>query len=171
MTSNDSERESMHVEHNPEAHFMDAAIQEALKARALGDYAIGAVVVDKGQILAASGNRVKLDYDPTQHAEIAAIRIACRVKGTRHLEGAVLYTTAEPCPMCTSAAIWARMLGIVSGSTIADMADFRQLNGNSNWTWRTVEIASRVIIERGDPKLFLIDGYMREKCQGLFHDA
>src|SRR5947208_3242593 len=102
----------------PQEQFMRLAIAEAQAAKAGGDYSIGACVVRDGMLLAASGNRIKIECDPTQHAEVAAIRLACASLRTRHIEGAVLYCTAEPCPMCASAAIWARMAGIVSGSTI-----------------------------------------------------
>jgi len=155
--------------YNPEVTFMRLAIEQAELARVAGDYAIGAVVVRDGKVLSKSGNRVKLDCDPTQHAEVAAIRMACSEIGHRHLEGAVLYTTAEPCPMCTAASIWARMDGIVSGSTIEDMAEFRDLYGNPDWTWRTVDIAAHSILQQGEPKLFLIEGFLRNECQALFH--
>src|SRR5262245_8532412 len=102
----------------PGERYMRLAIAEAEGARKAGDYAIGAVVVSNEGVLSSSGNRVKVEADPTQHAEIAAIRKACASVKRRHLEGAILYTTAEPCPMCAAAAIWARMAGIVSGSTI-----------------------------------------------------
>lgn len=149
---------------------MRLAIAEAKSARKAGDYAIGAVVVRDGAVLASSGNRIKLEHDPTQHAEIAAIRLACASLCTRHLERAVLYTTAEPCPMCASAAIWARMSGIVSGSTIDDMAEFRAKFGTSEWTWRTVDIAAMAVLDQGDPKLFLLEGFLRDECRLLFHD-
>lgn len=159
------------VHPQPEQKFMRLAIAEAEAARRGGDYAIGAVVVRDGSVLASSGNRIKIECDPTQHAEVAAIRLACASLRTRHLENAVLYTTAEPCPMCTAAAIWARMLGIVSGSTISDMAQFRCKAGNSHWTWRTVDIASRAVLEQGSPRLFLIEGFLRDECRNLFHDS
>jgi tRNA(Arg) A34 adenosine deaminase TadA len=73
--------------------------------------------------------------------------------------------------MCASAAIWARMAGIVSGSTIADMAEFRTRFGNPDWTWRTVDISSRTIIDQGDPKLFLIEAFLQDECRTLFHDS
>ena len=149
---------------------MRLAIAEAKSARKAGDYAIGAVVARDGAVLASSGNRIKLEHDPTQHAEIAAIRLACASLRTRHLERAVLYTTAEPCPMCASAAIWARMSGIVSGSTIDDMAEFRERFGTPEWTWRTVDIAARAVLDQGDPKLFLTEGFLRDECRLLFHD-
>ena len=155
----------------PRSEFMRLAIEEAHAARDRGDYAIGAVVVLGETVLASSGNRVKVDSDPTQHAEVAAIRKACELQKSRHLEGAVLYTTAEPCPMCAAASIWSRMSGIVSGSTIQDMAEFREKFGNPEWTWRTVDIAARAVLESGDPQLFLFEGFLREECQSLFHDA
>jgi len=157
------------AEHTPDAAFMRLAIAEAKAARAAGDYAIGAAVVRDGNLIASSGNRIKLECDPTQHAEVAAIRRACAALQTRHIEGAVLYTTAEPCPMCASAAIWARMAGIVSGSTIEDMAEFRARFGNRDWTWRTVDLAARTVLTSGEPKLFLCEGFLREECRELFH--
>ena len=150
---------------------MRLAIEEAQAARRAGDYAIGAVVVQDGAVLASAGNRVKLENDPTQHAEVAALRMACRSLRSRHVEGAVLYTTAEPCPMCAAAAIWARMDGIVSGSTIADMAEFRHKFGSDEWTWRTVDVAARAVLENGEPKLFLVEGFLREECRALFHES
>src|SRR5919108_5762099 len=158
------------MKYDPDERFMRLAIAEAQAARRAGDYAIGAVVVREGAVLASSGNRIKVECDPTQHAEVAAIRLACASLRTRHLEGAILYTTAEPCPMCTAAAIWARMSGIVSGSTLDDMAEFRQKFGNPQWTWRTVDIAARAVLDQGDPKPFLIEGFLREECRRLFHD-
>jgi tRNA(Arg) A34 adenosine deaminase TadA len=155
----------------PQERFMRLAIAEAHAAKRAGDYAIGAVVVRGGAILACSGNRIKIEFDPTQHAEIAAIRLACTSLRTRHLEGAVLYTTAEPCPMCTSAAIWARMSGIVSGSSMEDMAKFRAKFGNPDWSWRTVDIAARAVLEQGDPKLFLVERFLQEECRQLFHES
>ena len=157
--------------YEPQERFMRLAIEQAERAKAAGDYAIGAVVVRNGEILGTSGNRIKLDCDPTQHAEVAAIRLACTAAGTRHIDGAILYTTAEPCPMCAAAAIWARMSGIVSGSTISDMAEFRERYGNPNWSWRTVDIAARAVLEQGDPQLFLIEGFLREECRRLFHES
>jgi hypothetical protein len=61
------------------------------------------------------------------------------------------------------------MTGIVSGSTISDMAEFRTRFGTPEWTWRTVDIAARAVLNQGDPKLFLIEAFLREECRGLFH--
>jgi tRNA(Arg) A34 adenosine deaminase TadA len=148
---------------------MQLAIKEAIKTRQKGDYAIGAVIVKDGKILAKAGNRIKLDIDPTQHAEIVAIRKASKLLGTRHLEGCILYTTHEPCPMCASAIIWAKMKGVVFGSNIADMYDYKVKNGNGSWSWRTIDISAKKIIEKGDPKPFVIANFMRKECKNLFH--
>lgn len=88
--------------------------------RALRGGPFGAVVVKEGTVLGASFNRVLETNDPTAHAEICAIREACKAVGAFHLEGAVLYTSCEPCPMCLGAAYWARIGTIFYGNTRDD---------------------------------------------------
>lgn len=160
--------------------FMEAAIQEAQKAKELGDYAIGAVLTYGDQIVMRAPNRVKIDQDPTAHAEIVAIRNATQRRNSRHLEYHVLWTTHEPCPMCTSAAIFARIAGIVYGATLEDMKEYGKKNGNQYWSWRTIDIPAKTIIELHNQSLadkifteetMLIKGeFMREKCRELFHN-
>lgn len=82
----------------------------------------GAVVVHDGRILGAACNRVLATHDPTAHAEILAIREACRQRGTFHLEGCVVYTTCEPCPMCLAALHWARVDRVYFAQTRDDAA-------------------------------------------------
>ncbi len=69
----------------------------------------GAVIVHNGQIVAEGVNRVTANLDPTAHAEVTAIRQACQVLQRFDLRGATLYTSCEPCPMCLTAAYWARL--------------------------------------------------------------
>ncbi|MGJ0510139.1 MAG: nucleoside deaminase [Methylocystis sp.] len=76
----------------------------------------GALVVLDGKVLGASGNSVMRDKDPSAHAEVNAIRMACRAVGSRNIPGAVLYSSCEPCPMCYSIAYWARIGRRVLGS-------------------------------------------------------
>ncbi|MCE1170228.1 MAG: nucleoside deaminase [Azovibrio sp.] len=73
----------------------------------------GALVARDGRIIAEGWNRVVVDHDPTAHAEILAIRAACRELGHFHLEGCTLYASSEPCPMCLAAAYWARVDRII----------------------------------------------------------
>lgn len=72
----------------------------------------GAVIVRDDKVLAATGNSVLRDHDPTAHAEVNAIRAACRTLGTHDLSGAVLYASCECCPMCYAAAYWSRIAKI-----------------------------------------------------------
>jgi tRNA(Arg) A34 adenosine deaminase TadA len=74
----------------------------ALSARA-GDHPFGALILLDGKMLAEGENRVITDMDPTGHAEVTAIRRACRTLGRHDLSGSVLYTSAEPCVMCATA--------------------------------------------------------------------
>lgn len=69
----------------------------------------GAVIVKDGKVISRAHNTVVASQDPTAHAEINAIRIACRVLGTHDLRGCTLYVNAEPCPMCLSAIIWSNI--------------------------------------------------------------
>src|SRR2546423_892330 len=73
----------------------------------------GALVSRGGRVLATAGNQVTNTYDPTAHAEIVAIRLACRSARDFRLTGATLVSSCEPCPMCISAAFWARVSRIV----------------------------------------------------------
>lgn len=82
----------------------------------------GAVIVKDGMIIARSANRVIPQNDPTAHAEISAIRLACQELGTYNLQGCVIYTSCEPCPMCLGAIYWAHIDTIYYGNTKADAA-------------------------------------------------
>jgi guanine deaminase len=77
----------------------------------------GAVIARHGQVLAEGWNQVTSSNDPTAHAEVVAIRRACRAVDTFALEGAVLYASCEPCPMCLASAYWARISRIVYANT------------------------------------------------------
>ncbi len=105
--------------------FMRMAIQTmrtaGLVERTGGPF--GAVIVMNQKVLATAGNRVISDHDPTAHAEISAIRAACRRLGTHDLSGAVLYASCECCPMCYSAAYWARISRVFYAAAWTDYAD------------------------------------------------
>ncbi len=88
--------------------FMQAAFDAAVENINNGTGGpFGACVVRDGEIIAATGNRVLGEKDPTAHAEISAIRDACRKLGTYKLDGCEIYATGEPCPMCLAAIAWA----------------------------------------------------------------
>lgn len=95
---------------------MQAALDEAHKAAAHGDVPVGAVVVVEGEIVARRHNERELQRDPTAHAEVLAIRDACAKVGSSRLDGAILVSTLEPCPMCAGAAWLARVGRVVFGA-------------------------------------------------------
>lgn len=82
----------------------------------------GAVIVKDGVIVAASANKVVQQNDPTAHAEVSAIRLACQQLGTHNLEGCIIYTSCEPCPMCLGAIYWAHISAVYYGNTKTDAA-------------------------------------------------
>lgn len=83
----------------------------------------GALIVKDGEIISARTNSVTPDKDPTAHAEVNAIREACRKLNTYDLSGCTLYTSCEPCPMCLSAAYWAKVDKIYFAAGRDDAAD------------------------------------------------
>ena len=82
----------------------------------------GAVIVKDGKIIAKSANKVTTTNDPTAHAEVATIRLACQALQTFTLEGCVIYTSCEPCPMCLGAIYWARLDKMYYANTKSDAA-------------------------------------------------
>jgi guanine deaminase len=90
--------------------FMARAIQLSMSnVQSRGGGPFGAVVVKGGEIVGEGANQVTLANDPTAHAEVVAIREACRKLGTFDLEGCEIYSSCEPCPMCLGAIYWARL--------------------------------------------------------------
>ena len=103
--------------------FMKDAIQLALRGMDNNDGGpFGCVVVKDGKIIGRGNNRVTSGHDPTAHAEILAIREACAHLGSHQLEGCVIYTSCEPCPMCLGAIFWARISKLYYGCSRADAA-------------------------------------------------
>ena len=103
--------------------FLARAVELAARGSEAGDGGpFGAVVVRDGKVIGEGWNRVVVDRDPTAHAEVNAIRAACAAIGTFHLTGCVLYASSEPCPMCLSAAYWARLERIVFANSRAEAA-------------------------------------------------
>jgi tRNA(Arg) A34 adenosine deaminase TadA len=103
--------------------FMREAIRLSLQKMRRGSGGpFGAVIVKRGKVVGRGGNQVTSTNDPTAHAEIVAIRDACRRLRTFQLDDCDLYTSCEPCPMCLSAIYWARIRGVFYGNTRQDAA-------------------------------------------------
>ena len=108
---------------NEDKDFMRRAIALASESVRRGGGPFGAVIVKDGKVVAEGSNSVTILNDPTAHAEVTAIREACRKLGTFHLEDCTVYTSCEPCPMCLGAIYWAGIKQIFYGNTRKDAAD------------------------------------------------
>jgi tRNA(adenine34) deaminase len=132
---------------------MEAALEEARSAGALGEVPIGAVLVQGDRVLARAGNRRETDADPTAHAEMLVLREGARLLRSWRLEGCTLYVTLEPCAMCAGALVLARLPRLVFGApdpkagfvgSLGDLARDARLN-------HRVEVRSGVLAaECGD---------------------
>jgi guanine deaminase len=97
-------------------------VENAVDNVAAGGGPFAALVIRGDDVVAEGVNRVTRDLDPTAHAEVVAIRAACRAIGDHHLGGSVLVSSCEPCPLCISAALWARVDRVVYAADRHDAA-------------------------------------------------
>jgi tRNA(Arg) A34 adenosine deaminase TadA len=114
------------VKENKHKPFMDKAIELSRRASIIekSGGVFGAVIVKDGEVIAEGYNQVVKQNDPTWHAEMEAIRKACKKLGTYHLTDCVLYTSAECCPMCLAACYWAHIDKIYYAATTADALQY-----------------------------------------------
>ncbi|MBN1442277.1 MAG: nucleoside deaminase [Planctomycetes bacterium] len=118
----------------------------------------GAVIARGGEIVARGHNRVTSALDPTAHAEIVAIREACRALGRFHLEDCALYASCEPCPMCLGAIYWARIGSVFYANTREDAA---AIGFDDDFIYREIE---RPLESRRVPMVQIL----REEAQEAF---
>ena len=137
---------------------MEKIIELAKQAHKEHGFAVAALVVKENEVIAHGFTSVRKEKDPTAHAEISSIRNACKKLDSTKLEGCYLYTTYEPCPMCISAAIWARMKGVVWGASRED--------STATHPWR-IKIPATDVINKGTPLLEFHSEFMREECKVL----
>ncbi len=149
--------------------FMLEAIEQAKKCQAK-EYPIGAVVVRNNQIFARGQSLSFVNKDPTDHAEMVAIREAARKLGFLYLEGCVLYSTLEPCAMCAGAAVWAKMKGIVFGATMEDAIEYSRniKDKDVSLSYRQILIKCKDVLDKAQPRINLVGGFMRDECKRLF---
>jgi tRNA(Arg) A34 adenosine deaminase TadA len=141
--------------------YMREAIQIARQGIRDGQTPFGAVVVKDGQVIAATHNVVWRDCDPTAHAEVHCIRVAARKLKTIFLNGCVMYSTCEPCPMCLSAIHWSKIDRVVYGATIADA---------SAAGFHVLFVDACLLAEMGKSSLKVESGPLREECAALFDE-
>ncbi len=138
-------------------------MNEAIKEAYAGIHAhhggpFGTVIVKDGKIVGRGHNRVLLKRDPTCHGEIEAIRDACANLGTHDLSGCTLYTTAEPCPMCLGATLWANIRKLYYG---CHRKDTDQIGFRDDAFYDFLD---------GKNQLLEISEVGRDACLGLFED-
>jgi guanine deaminase len=121
-TSGDAATSSSIATEAADARWLARAIELATLNVANGGGPFGAVIVRDGELIAEGQNRVTASLDPTAHAEVTAIRAACQVIGDFSLAGMTLYTSCEPCPLCVSASLWARLDRVVFAADRDDAA-------------------------------------------------
>lgn len=105
---------------NNDIFFLQRAVEISEQNISKGGGPFGAVIVENNIILAEAGNNVTTSNDPTAHAEIEAIRKACKLKKTFSLENCTIYCSCEPCPMCLSAIYWAKISKIIFAASRDD---------------------------------------------------
>ena len=122
----------------------------------------GAAIIHtkSGDVLLRALNMVKQETDPSEHAEVRAIRLATRKLKQISLAGYTLYTTCEPCPMCMSTALWAGLDRVVYGATIED----------ANRHCNQIQIPATEVATRSDMKCVVDGPVLREQCYALFTD-
>lgn len=125
-------------------NYMDYAIEEGEKALEKGEIPVGAVIIKNGIIIGKGYNRKEGSKDPTAHAEIMAIKEACKNQGDWRLNGCEMYVTLEPCPMCAGAILQSRISKLYIGTfnkdmgacgSVVNLIDNRGLNSFVNTIW------------------------------------
>lgn len=136
--------------------FMKAAIVQAKKAYALGEVPIGCVIAKDNQIIARGYNRRSIDHNTLAHAEMIAIKKACKKLGDWRLEDCTMYITLEPCPMCAGAIVQARIKNIVIGA----------MNAKAGCAGSILDLMH---IQRFNHQVdtLLLDGEIHEECVEL----
>jgi tRNA(Arg) A34 adenosine deaminase TadA len=138
---------------------MRAAIEKTRKGIDLGQSPFGCAIALGDRIISVSHNTVWASTDITAHAEVTAIREACKNTASILLEGAIVATTCEPCPMCMSALHWARVSVVHFGATIADASEagFNELT-----------LPAADVLRLGGSSIQLVPETLREECKALF---
>ena len=138
-------------------HFMRAALAQAKKAAALEETPIGCVIVKDGKIIARGYNRRNTEGNTLAHAELAAIRKACKKTGDWRLEGCTMYVTLEPCQMCAGALVQSRIDCVVIGAR----------NPKAGCAGAVLNLLQ---VSAFNHQVGIIDGILEEECRTLMQD-
>lgn len=142
--------------------FMKEAIVESSKSLQQGCGPTGCVIVRDGVIVARGHNEEHLEHDPTAHAEIVVMRRLCKKLGTKKLSGYTLYSTLQPCGMCSVASIWAGISTIVYGATREDV-------GAKLFAEHTLD-TDDYIADAEHKDIKVIGGILSDECAALYKE-
>ncbi|MBA3481232.1 MAG: nucleoside deaminase [Pirellulales bacterium] len=145
---------------SPEA-LMQMAIDKCREGLAKSQSPFGCTIAIGDRIVASEHNTVVLTIDITAHAEVNAIRAGNRAIENIFLEGAVVATTCEPCPMCMAALHWARVDTVYYGATIADA----EVGG-----FNELQLPAAELLRQGGSQVKLISGLLIDECKKLFQE-
>ena len=137
--------------------FMKEAVRQAKKAAALGDVPIGCVIVQENKIIARGYNRRMADKNTLSHAEIIAIKKACKKAGDWRLEDCTMYVTLEPCPMCAGDIVQARIPRVVIGC----------MNPKAGCAGSVLDLLHQ---DGFNHQVETIQGILGEECSGMMKD-
>ena len=138
--------------------FMKIAIEEAKQSLKEGNKGFGAVLVKNGEVALLAHDTILTDPDPTAHAEMNLIKKALK-EGFKDLSGCVIFSTHEPCPMCTGALIWAKISEIVYGASIKDTLALGR---------NMIDLCCREQIDRAPWRVKVKGGVLKKECLPLY---
>jgi guanine deaminase len=143
----------------PFEDMMRLAVEEARQSKGEGNMGYGAVAVLGRRVLARAHDTAVSQKDPSLHAEVNAIRQATRVLNDENLSGVILFSTCEPCPMCSSLAVWANLSAIVFGASIEQTL----AKGKSR-----ILVPAREIVKRSPVTIEIVQGVLEQECLSLY---
>jgi tRNA(Arg) A34 adenosine deaminase TadA len=139
---------------------MAIAIAEARASRQEGNKGYGAVLALGEDILVKAHDTAITERSPELHAELNAIQQAVRLSGDANLSGGILYSTCEPCPMCSSLAVWANLTTLIYGISIEETASLGKAR---------IRVSARQIVENSPVKIEVIGDVLKEDCRALYN--
>lgn len=138
---------------------MALAVAEARVSRQEGNKGYGAVLVLGEKVLVMTHDTAVTEHSPELHAELNAVRQAVRLTGDANLSGGILFSTCEPCPMCSSLAVWANLTTIVYGVSIEETASLGKAR---------IRVGARQIVENSPVMIEVIGDVLKEECRALY---
>lgn len=139
-------------------HTDEDFIRMAMGMAEKGDTPFGAIIVQHGKVIATGYNTVSTDGDVTAHSEINALRAAARELGTTNLEDCIVYSNAEPCPMCMTAILWSRVPRLVFGARNEELAEYVP----------TISLSSRQVAAQSGRSIEIVSGILEDLCMAPF---